>query len=247
MKSNRWQEWVVLSDIQIPYQDPKALAAAVAFTKSVKPHGVVLNGDIVDCYAISDYDKDPTKALTHGLQKEVDGVQELLADLKDANEKLWLLGNHEDRWRRLLWRIPGLAGVSNLTFDKVFAPESYGFSIKPYGAFIELGHLMVTHGFIVRQKSAYSAQAHFQRLGTSVLVGHTHRLGAHYHTNRRGPHVALENGCLCKLSAEYVQFPDWQQGFTYVTVDTKDGSFLAQQIPILSDYTIIFGKEKYKV
>jgi hypothetical protein len=73
-------------------------------------------------------------------------------------------------------------------------------------------------------------------------VGHSHRLGVYYQTNVRGVHASYENGCLCDLKPEYVNYPNWQQGFSVVSVD-DGGWFNVQQIPILNRHRFYYGSE----
>ena len=235
--------WVVLNDLQIPFQDKPVLALVLRFIKDLRPHGVILNGDVVDNYSISNFNKDPLKRAD--LQREVDEAGALMMQLT-GHERIWLGGNHEDRLRRYLWDHPEIAGLEALTFEALFNVKKYGFTFYPYGKQWMLGKLMVTHGFMVRSHSGVSAKAHFERLGTSVLIGHTHRLGIYYKTNVRGQHAAYENGCLCRLDPEYVQSPDWQQGFSVVTVG-DGGYFAVQQIPILNRRYLLYGRERYEV
>lgn len=231
--------WIILNDVQIPWQDKLALTTVVDFAKDLRPHGVILNGDIVDCYAISDFDKNPRRVLNWGLDREVKDATTLMNAFADVKRRVWLGGNHEDRWRRIMWRHPALTAMFK-KFEEGFKLADYGFEWKPYGAVERLGKLVVTHGSVVRQHSAYSAKAHFDKFGGSVLHGHTHRLGIYYRTNARGGHAGWENGCLCSLHPEYVQFPDWQQGFAVVHVD-DNGFFNVQQIPVLKRRTFYYG------
>src|SRR4030095_8341652 len=56
----REQRWVVLNDLQIPFEDKPVLwELVVPFVRELKPYGIVLNGDIVDNHEISDFSKDP--------------------------------------------------------------------------------------------------------------------------------------------------------------------------------------------
>ena len=235
--------YVVLNDIQIPFQDKVPLALAVKFIKLLKPDGVVLNGDVTDCYELSTFDKDPLTQAT--LAREIKEAGKLMNDIAPhTKERLWLGGNHEDRLRRYIWKHAPILGVSNLaSFESVFRVGESGFRYRPYGAYVNLGKLTVTHGSIVRQNSGWSAKAHFDRMGASVLIGHTHRLGIFYKTNMKGVHAAYENGCLCRLDPEYVQFPDWQQGFSVVHVG-DGGWYHVQQLPILQRKFLYYGKER---
>lgn len=235
--------WLIMNDLQIPFQDKPVLDLVLDFARVHQPYGVILNGDVTDCYAISDYNKNPLDK--PGLQREIDQSRRLLEALaKVSRERWWLGGNHEDRLRRYLWKNPEFADLDDLRFPSLFHLGDSGFQWKPYGQGKMLGKLLVTHGFMVHKHSGESARGHFDRLGTSVLIGHTHRLGAYYRTNVRGAHVAYENGCLCKLTPEYAQHPDWQQGFSVVHVD-DNGFFSVQQVPILGRKTIMYGDRRY--
>ena len=231
--------WVVMGDIQIPFQARRVLDLVLDFIDDLKPHGVVLNGDVVDCYSLSTFQKDPLRRA--GLAREIRESSILLARLaRHTKERWWLGGNHEDRLRRVLWENPEFAAVRALQFPELFRATEHGFRWKPYGGVLWLGKLLVTHGSLVLKHSGWTGRAHFDKYGNSVLVGHTHRLGVYYRTNAKGVHAAWENGCLCRLDPEYVQFPDWQQGFSVVHVGER-GFFNVQQIPILPGCRFFYG------
>ncbi len=233
------KRWAIINDVQIPWQDKQVLNLVTDFVRDLKPHGIVLNGDIVDCYAISDFNKDPDRIKTWGLKREITEAGELMSRFKDIPEKWFLGGNHEDRWRRVQWQFPSLQGML-MDFDEALHMTDYGFRWKPYGGILQLGKLFVTHGSIVSKHSGQTARAHFDKYGNSVLIGHTHRLGVFYRTNSRGMHAAYENGCLCRLNPEYVQAPDWQHGLSIVHV-LDNGFFNVQQVPVLRRRTILYG------
>jgi predicted phosphodiesterase len=238
------QTWVVMNDLQIPFQDPKAVALVLDFVKDLKPHGVILNGDVVDCYALSTFDKNPLTPATLALEITLAGnLMTALAPY--TKERHWLGGNHEDRLRRFLWsKAPMFQGLGDLEFRNLFHLVEHGFQWAPYGDIHHLGKLAVTHGSIVRQHSGLSARAHYDKYGQSVLVGHTHRLGAYYHSNLAGVHGAWENGCLCLLTPEYAQHPDWQLGFSVVHVESN-GQFQVELIPVIRSEALIYGGRRY--
>ena len=209
------------------------------FVGDLKPHGVILNGDITDCYELSEFDKNPLTDFTLDREiKESGAYLERIA--RHCKERWWLRGNHEDRLRRTLWKNPKFASVKAFQFPELFHLKDHGFRWKPYGGVLHLGKLLVTHGSMVNKHSGSTARAHFDKYGSSVLVGHTHRLGVYYRTNAKGIHAGYENGCLCRLNPEYVQYPDWQQGFSVVHVE-DDGLFSVQQIPILKRKRFFYG------
>ena len=246
--------WAILNDIQIPFEDKRVLKLVTDFVIELQPDGVILNGDITDCYSISDFDKSPLNQAT--LEKEIAGAGRLMGKLEKIGKKLWLGGNHEDRLRRHVWKNPKLIRdldpdsrerlVAALDFPEVFGLGEYGFEWRPYGATYSLGKLLVTHGSIVSRHSGQTARAHLDKYGTSVLIGHTHRGGTYYKRDMKGVHVAVENYCLCRLDPEYVQNPNWMQGFSVVHVDEKTGFFNITAIPILPGNRFYYGNDLIK-
>jgi len=258
----------VLSDIQFPFEDKNALELALQFVEKWKPDAVVLNGDVSDCYSCSDYDRDPFK--TDTMLDEMVKCERFMQRLRkiksvQSDGLIWLGGNHEDRWRRKIWREArsngGLSPIiealmhglgvedsdPNESFQKAFRIVENGFQYHPYGHFLELaqGNLIVTHGFLVRRHSGYTARGHYERLGKSVIIGHSHRQGSYLVNQLWNPKGAWEGGCLCRLDPEYVQFPDWQQGFVLVTVE--EDTFHVEQIQILPGYRLSYGGEVFNL
>ncbi len=139
----------------------------------------------------------------------------------------------------------GASFMAATTFPSLFHLDDYGFEWLEYGEAVMLGKLMVTHGDLVSKHSAWSGKMTLEKYGTSVMVGHTHRLGVYYKRDIRGVHGAWENGCLCSLTPEYVRHPNWMQGFSVVHVE-PNGFFSVQQIAILPGPSFFYGKDKIK-
>lgn len=196
----------------------------------------------MDCFSISSHRIDPEELTTSSLKTEIDLAAWLMAKFPRVHEKLWIGGNHEDRlYRYVTDKAPQLGLLASVKFPRLFNLDKYGFRWLDYGEYALLGKLLVTHGSIVRKHSAFSAKAHFEKYGMSVLIGHTHRLGVYTHTNIKGAHGAWENGCLCRLDGlGYTQHPDWQQGFSVVHVHPK-GYFNVQQIPVINGNMFFYG------
>jgi UDP-2,3-diacylglucosamine pyrophosphatase LpxH len=238
---------LITNDWQIPFHDVQVIEGLfMPFLKWLRPDEFIWNGDIIDNYNLSEFSKNPLQKPT--LIDEATVAREYMARIsktKGLQRKVWLGGNHEDRLRRYMWQHAGRLQLGpDDTFESVFAPKAHGFDYLPYGSVVALGSLDVTHGSIVRQHSGWSAKAHFDKRGGSVIIGHTHRLGTYYRTNAKGVHVSIENGCLCSLKPEYVQDPDWQQGWAVVKV-ADDGNFNVQQIPVINREAIMYGEKTW--
>jgi hypothetical protein len=89
-------------------------------------------------------------------------------------------------------------------------------------------NLIVLHGDIVRKNGGYSAVGHMDKWNISIIHNHTHRFGS---TAKRIPSIASrkdsqifawENGCACDLSPLYSSAPNWQNGFSIVSLDDEN-------------------------
>ena len=231
--------WVVLNDAQIPFHDRRALDNICGFVDDLKPYGTIWNGDIVDCYEISDFEKNPLSEAS--LSQEVAIARKYMARFQHLKKKVWLGGNHEDRWRRYIWKnAPTLSRLQGTDFASVFGLRDFGFEWLDYGELYSLGKLHFTHGSYITN----AAKRTLAKYGESVMVGHTHKLVAHYNRTLKGIHVGYENGCLCLLTPEYDAFPDWHQAFSVVHVDDRNGFYNVQQIPILDGGVFYYGNTK---
>src|SRR5712691_1502088 len=93
---------VIVNDLQMPFQDVAVVSLVVDFIKTLRPHRIILNGDVVDCYSISNFTKEPMKLADVALERSEAVI--LMDALYNVPEKIWIGGNHEDRLRRYLWR-----------------------------------------------------------------------------------------------------------------------------------------------
>lgn len=241
--------YLVTNDWQIPFEDEKIVVKLfLPFLAWLQPDGIIINGDFIDNYELSDFSKDPLKHNLFELERvKASSYLRFMREAAPKAKGVWLGGNHEDRTRRYLWKNAREMGLDHRrVFTDCFKPSKYGFIYMPYHSVIRLGKLDVTHGSVVRAHSALSAKAHFEKRGGSVLIGHTHRMGTYYRTNAKGVYAAFENGCLCRMDPEYVQDPDWQQGWSVVHVG-KEGYFAVQQIPVIKHSYIIYGRKVFEV
>ena len=251
---------VVASDFHIPFHDVDALRVFINFLAEYAPDELILNGNINDCTAFSTHPRlrDLANVFKTGKPERERWfhIAELLRQVL-PDSKITYIGSqcHEgwiDQWVQMSpilvedyenYSIPGWFKLADFLID--YKPEVYDL----------LGNkqLLVTHGTVARSKGGSSAYATMEMEGTSVIVGHTHRLAQVFKTTSRGETVAVECGCLCQRTPWYHLkgrrlMMDWQQGF--VLVNVKGNSFSTQCIPIIRDGNdkpyFWIGKERYK-
>ena len=209
----------VLSDAHAPYMDQHAIDAACEVIAHEKPSIVILNGDMIDFYALSRYDKQPDRVLE--LQEELDScIGQVLRPLRQAAqhaEMYYINGNHEERLTRYVHAHPEISGLKALSLPSLLRLSE--FSIEHVDYSIELNEsAIITHGRTVRKWAGRSVHGELERIryGASVVMGHVHRLARIVTRTRAGMVWGIEAGCLCSLAPEYDPAPDWAHGMAIV-------------------------------
>jgi len=93
---------LVLSDIHFPYHDEEALGSAIQYGIQEQVNTVILDGDILDFYNLSRFDKHPSKPK---MQVELEQGRWFMKALRTAFPKAriyYKIGNHEDRLEKWL-------------------------------------------------------------------------------------------------------------------------------------------------
>lgn len=237
------QTTVAINDLHGDFYDPIAFGLVIDFIKREKPDNVVLVGDIVDFYKVSRFDKNPNRI--DSLQNELDFVHDkLLKPIRQAVPEAkihYVEGNHELRLRKYLWRKAAeLASLRVLNIKDLLGLKEL--DITYHEKFHKIGDLYFFHGDVIRKHSGYTARAMYEKHGITLLHGHSHRDGKYTVRTRKGQFAVWENYCLCVLNPEYVDFPNWSQGFAYIThIGNRP---FCEQIPIISG-SYIFGSQIY--
>lgn len=233
---------VVVSDQHFPFENKRCIQLSRQFARDVQPGRLHLLGDILDNYSISRFSRDPTRKIR--LQGEIDAACRYLEDCRDDvpnADIIYSEGNHENRLTRYLHsEAKELADLRALQFEKLMGFDKLNIRYYPACKPYKIGHLLFTHGEIVRKHSGMSACAHMEKYGCSVIHGHTHRMGSHYRTTRSDTHGGWENGCLC-AEPGYMNSPNWQRGFSVINWDGP--KFHVEQVPIIRNKYVYRGRE----
>lgn len=212
---------IVLPDVHFPFQDQELVLAWLRHVKHLKPNGIDIIGDLLDCYSLSRFDKNPTRKAS--LQTELDDARAFLAGIRRLAGRgcdiRYSEGNHEDRLRKILWsKLPGLSDLRNLSIPELLGLKKLGIhwhsTQNPYC----IRDLWYTHGDLLRKNAGMSARAKADAIRGSVVIGHCHRMGWSPSTTWNGREDAYEVGHLTDYTQlDYVRStPNWQQGWAVV-------------------------------
>ncbi|MFH1984594.1 MAG: hypothetical protein ABIL58_22355 [Pseudomonadota bacterium] len=212
------------TDEHFPYQDENARNLALQIIKDFKPTDLVTGSDGLDFYTISSFDKDPIRAKEFNMQDEIEAWTVGQGEWRNAvgfATLHFLQGNHEERWKRYLWRHPEIAGMEALNLAHLLNLSELGFEngVEDEVNFADM--LIVSHGTSVRPGSGNTARTELEKekFAVSTLTGHTHRGGLVYVKTRYNIKQAAEGFCLCNYEAPYARGPmDWQHGITLATI-----------------------------
>lgn len=212
-------------DWHLPFEDRAAIRCALAVAHALQPDHFILGGDGLDCWQISNFDKNPDR-----MDRLQDSINALRIDLHQIRQLCptaictYLEGNHEARLTKLLWGLEGAARElprlddirEAATWPHLLRLNDIGWrwvGVREQSRADVLPRIICKHGDVVRKHSGWTARAESERYSRATVSGHTHRLGAYYVRDANGVVQAWEGGCLCSLEQEYCVDPNWQQGF----------------------------------
>jgi hypothetical protein len=243
---------VVVSDTHVPYQDEPSLNVIESITKDLNPEQVIHLGDLLDCYTISRFLKDPTRM--EGLQEEIDEAKKVLERFNRVApraKKTLLEGNHEARLSKTIASMDGpareLARLESfqeaMKWPSLLNIQKYkwgwvGENKQPTTELIP--NMLFKHGTVVRKFSGYTARGEWENYGMNGASGHTHRLSVYHHSTIRGSSFWVETGCTCSLKPEYMVFPNWMNGFVVISYD-HTGPLSVESVQIQNGSTVFRG------
>jgi predicted phosphodiesterase len=226
----------ILSDIHFPYYDRTALTAATNHLITFKPDCIVLNGDIIDCYQLSNFERDPRQ---RSFKYELDMLRNFIIQLRDLfpnTRVIFKLGNHEERYERvILNRIPELIDLELFSFANVISSKELGVEVVSNKRIMKAGHLNIGHGHEFAKgfiAPVNPARGFFMKAKSNFIGGHHHRTSEHVEQDINGKITACwSTGCLSELNPHYMPINNWNHGFATVEVDESE--FMVKNLKVV--------------
>lgn len=231
-------------DTHCPYHDHKAWKLMMNAATAFKPDTIVVQGDLADFYAVSNYSKDPARA--GRLDVEVAECNTLLDELDSlgAGKKIFIGGNHEDRLERYLKdKAPELFAFVDVS--RLFHLSDRGWEYVPYKSSTKIGKLNITHD--VGSAGRYNAFRALDIFQHPVATGHTHRMSYVVEGNATGESaVSAQFGWLGDFSkVDYMHrvkaLREWALGFGIGYFNPKSDYVYLVPVPIVGYTCILEG------
>jgi len=251
---------VVMPDRHWPVHDKPANTCVFKACDLIRPYRVVDLGDFGECDSVSDYTwkhkrKPDFEWIRPAIDAEIVGLNGYL-DYQDkrfkaagVKEIVYLEGNHEERFDRLVERDPTLADVCNpmgtigYGWSDILCLDKRGYTYLPYGQVYRIGKLRLYHGNFYG--GVHHSKAHLLKMGVSVLYAHWHDVQQYSICHEDGAKSAWAIGCLKSLKPED---NDWLGGrpknwaHAFAIVDEHDnGEFGVTVVWVINGRCVVDG------
>lgn len=215
---------LVINDLHSRFYSKGAFSIAVNNGIKRGVNAVLINGDFMDFYQHSRFDKNPS--IIRYFEEEREWGQDILKLLQDTFGQVFLKqGNHDLRRElhieRLSATMPELQGLTSYQ-DYLFYEGSNTEFIEDY-RHITFGKLNIIHGHEYQGGGGiHIAWNRLNKAFDNVLSAHSHRgQSITRQTINKEIFGSWAVGCMCDLNPRYAPKNDWTQGFAIVQRDTE--------------------------
>ena len=210
----------VLSDIHVPYHSMSAITCAIKYLRDEKIDCLILNGDIMDFYAISRHEKEKD---LRDFPREIEMGRNFLQKIRELFPLIpiyYKMGNHENRWQRYLnEQAEEFAQLHEMQFEQFFRLDKLNMIYVPDWQGIELADLLIVHGHELLAGGMNPSQSTFNKTFCNTLIGHVHRTtNTVKKTGFKEFIHTYSTGCLTQLSPKYYPFAQHSHGFALVDI-----------------------------
>lgn len=226
----------IISDAHWPFHDLQRTGVgeyrgaywdAINALKDAECDVVVLNGDMLDVYNLSDHEKVESR---RSWKWELDVAKAMLQHLRrffgDKQRIIFREGNHEERYGRYIARkAKELEGTVHL--EEFLALRSLGIEWIDKRAKMTAGKLWIDHGHEWFGGGGVTPARNYRMKAVeNILVGHVHRTSTDViRKPLDGSYIGgWSVGCLCDLNTHYAARNGWNHGFAIVDID-RSGDF----------------------
>lgn len=236
---------LVGSDFHIwPGPESTCLRAFKKFTEDIKPNVVILNGDVMDFPRISRHPQ--SWEVAPDPQEEIEAAQDHLDDIvkrcKRGARKLWTLGNHDDRFERMIANtLPQYRSVKGVHLADHFPIWEKAMSVR-VNEDVEGGDTVIKH--IPSGGGIYATRNFTLKGGVHTVHGHHHRQSVQCISNyRRYDTYGVDTGMVADKDHRAFSYTqdaplDWREGFAVLTY--LDGVLMPPELVTKMDSRTVY-------
>jgi hypothetical protein len=231
----------LISDAQAPFHDAEVCKIVMKDIIDEGCDAILMNGDMVDFYQLSFFEKDPRKR--DFKQERLDCIEFLRWIKQEAgNRPVYynLDANHEYRYERFMMKkAPELFSTELFMIEDLLSLHDIGIiPIRGYDH-IKVGKLPIIHGHTIFRGTTSpvsTARTVFMKLKTSCAASHVHRVNQYTWRKPLTNEVqsAWTIGCLMYIpGVEYAEHNnEYVNGHAIITLDEKGNYSIANKMII---------------
>jgi predicted phosphodiesterase len=218
---------LIISDIHCPYQDNEALEAALNYGVEKNANTVLINGDLIDFYGISRFEKDPRK---RGIKYELDCTKQILKYIRykfPLATIVYYMGNHDHRWTKyMINKAPELLDIEEFSLYHILGLAELQIHLLDNNRGTKAGKLNIRHGHEFQGTGGvFPARSYYLKAKDNILVSHVHKNSFYPSPDiNKKIHGGWSIGSLCDLDPDYNPNNEYAHGFAFLEVD-KNGDF----------------------
>lgn len=223
-----YERWIVLPDLQIPYEDKRTLKALEEYIADVQKSddpfvGWLQMGDFLDFDELSRWNKEYEASIKGDVLSSyqqgnafLDRHQELMSLSGKPYQMVLLQGNHDWRVFDFGRKMPKMAGLMDYRYNLKLDERGIKFvECWEKHEMFNKGKAYFTHGNFLNKYHAFKM---VDTYGVCIYYGHTHDI-MEFPKSTWGKDktiVGKSLGCLCKYNMPYMQTKpsNWQQAFS---------------------------------
>ena len=218
-----YKNTLVIGDIHSKFYNRKALEVAINDGVKSGCDSVIINGDFMDFYQFSKFDKNPRVVKDFYTEQEW-GV-DILSLLQDTFGIVYLKkGNHDIRLEMHIQKLSATTPELQdyITYqDWLFYKGTNTVFVEDY-RHIQYGKLNIIHGHEYQGGGGiHVAHNRLNKTFDNVLSAHSHKSQSMIKTTiNREVFGSWAIGCMCSLSPRYCPKNDWTNGYAIINKDS---------------------------
>ena len=217
-----------IADLQAPFHDPRAIDLCFDYLVKEGIDSLIINGDLVDFYGISSFEKDPRQ---RKFKDEYDNIILMLMYIKQTFPNIPIYynldANHEHRYERYMrLKAPEFLGIDDaFEIEDLLLLDKIGIKYIKNADHILFGKLPIIHGDTVfsRGSGVSPARMLWTRTKVNMIASHVHRTSEYTDKNFHGEmSTCWTVGHLMHPNVDYCKHVDaYNQGFAILKKETN--------------------------
>jgi hypothetical protein len=220
---------LLLPDMHFPFHNEKHIQKSLETGYKQGCNAILMTGDQLDCHQISNYDKNRD---FKDMYEEVQIFIEFIDNLKKSWDVpiYFKMGNHEDRWDRLLRQYPQLHLFDEFQLSTILKFGQYGITEIKSKQEIKCGEFSLWHGHeLFGSGGDIPAKTMLMKTFRSGACGHFHRISQYKAHNGTKDIEFYSMGTLGELRPDFMPHQKatqtWDNGFGVLQWDKKHFEF----------------------